>query len=348
MTKSKPQISGISKVYLVTILLTISTTQFVRADDAPEDRDRKSNSHPEREIAELRAAVDELSALVDRKLARANQPLADTAALEKKNRELESQLKLTLKKLEERENDLNEYNELALDLANELEELEASLDNRVAVLNRERDELTSTLKAEREVFEEMRNRWSGEREEMKKLRKLVGSQNELLEKQHAAVKNGATLVDQTRAQLLEEKVVRQKLELQIKALRDRNKELVANLDLLQNPPSISPVFFTRNAAQSEAEFGRVLEEAKAILKRAPRANFHIVGHTCDLGSDEENLTLSKFRARLLADHLGRNGIPEKKLSFEGRGETEPAVDNDSEENRAKNRRTEILVVLPAQ
>ncbi|MEM0896193.1 MAG: OmpA family protein [Verrucomicrobiota bacterium] len=352
MAKSKPQLLYFSKIYLFTISSSLSGIVFSAADDAP-DRPRIVNTEApdapaKKEISELRAAVNELSALVDQRLAADIQPDRRIQQIERENRQLETELKLALEQLEKRERDLNEYSVLTRDLAAELENLEFSLDSRVAVLSRERDELTATLASEREVFEEMRTRWNREREEMTRLKGLLESQEALLRKQDVLVSDGAKLLDQTRAQLVEENVLRQNLEHQCHGLRQQKELLVTELDLLRNPPSISPVFFTRNAAQADAENARVLAEAEAILERAPRATFHIVGHTCDLGSEEDNLTLSKFRARLLADYLGENGVPGEKISFAGQGETEPAVANNSEESRAKNRRTEILVVLPAQ
>ncbi|MBT8185396.1 MAG: OmpA family protein, partial [Eudoraea sp.] len=68
------------------------------------------------------------------------------------------------------------------------------------------------------------------------------------------------------------------------------------------------------------------------------------GHTDDVGSDETNRRLSLARAKSVSDEL-------KKLirgsSFRwkemGMGESKPLVENDTDENRAKNRRVEILV-----
>ncbi|MFC4258050.1 type VI secretion system protein TssL, long form [Marinobacter lacisalsi] len=57
-----------------------------------------------------------------------------------------------------------------------------------------------------------------------------------------------------------------------------------------------------------------------------------------------NWHLSLARATSVSDMLGRNGNLKGRLWPEGRGEAEPLFKNDTAENRARNRRVEILLV----
>jgi hypothetical protein len=67
----------------------------------------------------------------------------------------------------------------------------------------------------------------------------------------------------------------------------------------------------------------------------------IVGHTCDLASDEYNLALSERRAKSVAQFLRENGLGDINLRVSGRGEAEPKYPNDGEDNRSRNRRVEL-------
>lgn len=70
----------------------------------------------------------------------------------------------------------------------------------------------------------------------------------------------------------------------------------------------------------------------------------VIGHTDSTGDDNYNLELSKRRALAVSEHLIAIGFPPNKIRILGRGENEPLFPNDSKENRAQNRRVEVLVV----
>lgn len=73
----------------------------------------------------------------------------------------------------------------------------------------------------------------------------------------------------------------------------------------------------------------------------------MTGHTDDQGTDQYNLDLSNRRAQsvavALATRLGADRFPR---TVSGRGEAEPAVKGTSPEDRAANRRVELLVERP--
>jgi outer membrane protein OmpA-like peptidoglycan-associated protein len=54
--------------------------------------------------------------------------------------------------------------------------------------------------------------------------------------------------------------------------------------------------------------------------------------------------LSQKRANSVASFFSLMGIPKQKIKSIGYGENMPIFDNDSEENRAKNRRVEIRII----
>jgi len=70
----------------------------------------------------------------------------------------------------------------------------------------------------------------------------------------------------------------------------------------------------------------------------------ISGHTDDVGADAANQTLSQKRAGAVLAYLTNAGIAQERLEAKGYGETQPVASNDSDENRALNRRIEFEIL----
>ena len=81
-----------------------------------------------------------------------------------------------------------------------------------------------------------------------------------------------------------------------------------------------------------------------FLKRNPNLKVELAGHTDDVGSEKYNLKLSADRSDVVRQALVDNGIEEKRLMAKGYGATKPLVPNDSDEHRAMNRRTEMIII----
>jgi outer membrane protein OmpA-like peptidoglycan-associated protein len=103
-----------------------------------------------------------------------------------------------------------------------------------------------------------------------------------------------------------------------------------------------------NYATSKAEITKastyILENLITFLKENPKVKIAIHGHTDNVGSMEENMTLSKNRASNVMKYLTDRDIAQSRLSFDGFGPTKPISSNDTEAGRAKNRRTEFVIV----
>ena len=93
---------------------------------------------------------------------------------------------------------------------------------------------------------------------------------------------------------------------------------------------------------AEAKLGRV---ADVLQKQDPKKSILVQGHTDSVGSDEGNLELSEQRAEAVKTFLVARGVPPDRIRSEGKGESQPLTGNDTPEDRANNRRVEI-VVLP--
>lgn len=86
-----------------------------------------------------------------------------------------------------------------------------------------------------------------------------------------------------------------------------------------------------------------LDKLVTVLNKYPDTNIEIHGHTDDKGAINYNQKLSERRSGAVADYLKSKNIDSKRLTTKGFGEEKPVVLNDTEENRAKNRRVEFAI-----
>lgn len=102
--------------------------------------------------------------------------------------------------------------------------------------------------------------------------------------------------------------------------------------------------FESGKATLAAEAYTVLNELVDYLKRKDDEKIEIGGHTDDVGKAEANMILSKDRANTVMSYLVGQGIAAERLTAKGYGFTEPVTDNDTEEGRRTNRRTEVKIL----
>lgn len=87
-----------------------------------------------------------------------------------------------------------------------------------------------------------------------------------------------------------------------------------------------------------------LDELADYLKRKKTLRILLGGHTDNVGSANENLTLSKSRALAVKAYLVKKGVSAGRVRTEGYGMNQPIADNTTASGRAKNRRTEVQIV----
>ena len=87
----------------------------------------------------------------------------------------------------------------------------------------------------------------------------------------------------------------------------------------------------------------ILDGFVDYLKGSPDMRVAIHGHTDNVGSDKDNLALSKGRAKSVNDYMILSGIDDNRLTYKGFGEGKAIATNETEEGRAKNRRTEFII-----
>jgi outer membrane protein OmpA-like peptidoglycan-associated protein len=104
------------------------------------------------------------------------------------------------------------------------------------------------------------------------------------------------------------------------------------------------IFFDVNKFDLKPASTSELDKLAALLLDNPTVRIQLSGHTDNVGKAEDNLVLSNNRAQAVVKYLVAHGIDPQRLTFKGYGATQPVAGNDTEEGRAKNRRTELKVI----
>jgi outer membrane protein OmpA-like peptidoglycan-associated protein len=86
-----------------------------------------------------------------------------------------------------------------------------------------------------------------------------------------------------------------------------------------------------------------LQNLAASLKKYPKTDLLIVGHTDATGTDSYNQGLSQRRANAAKNYLVSQGVASTRVNISGRGESEPIDSNDTADGRAQNRRVEVAI-----
>ena len=107
--------------------------------------------------------------------------------------------------------------------------------------------------------------------------------------------------------------------------------------------TLNDINFPTNSYELTTASRSVIDEFILFLKDNPALRADIQGHTDDVGNDQDNMVLSKNRARTVYEYVINNGIDAGRVSHHGYGETKPVSDNSTEEGRARNRRTVFVI-----
>lgn len=102
--------------------------------------------------------------------------------------------------------------------------------------------------------------------------------------------------------------------------------------------------FKTNSAELQPESDEQMKNIAAILKSYPNIKMQLGGYTDNTGADDYNLKLSQERADSVRQGLIALGAEGNNIDAKGYGSAFPVAPNDTEENRAKNRRIDIRLI----
>jgi outer membrane protein OmpA-like peptidoglycan-associated protein/tetratricopeptide (TPR) repeat protein len=103
------------------------------------------------------------------------------------------------------------------------------------------------------------------------------------------------------------------------------------------------VFFEIASADLKIESKIELDKLVTFLKRNTSIKIEIGGHTDNVGDKKYNLNLSNIRCKAVVEYLIDQKVDPNRLSYKGYGEAVPVADNNTEEGRTLNRRTEFKI-----
>ena len=117
----------------------------------------------------------------------------------------------------------------------------------------------------------------------------------------------------------------------------------------KRPPARAPfvlkgVNFDTGSANLRHEAALRLDLVVDFMKRRKSAAVEISGHTDNVGNAKTNKTLSLKRAQACRDYVISQGVEGSRIKAVGYGGEKPTVPNDTDENRQKNRRIEVVEV----
>jgi len=110
---------------------------------------------------------------------------------------------------------------------------------------------------------------------------------------------------------------------------------------------LNDIFFEYNESNITEPAAFELDKLVQVMQKNPKMVILVKAHTDNRGTDKYNLTLSDRRAKACVQYVMSKGIAENRISGKGMGESEPIVDckdKCTEEDHAKNRRSEFLIV----
>lgn len=107
---------------------------------------------------------------------------------------------------------------------------------------------------------------------------------------------------------------------------------------------LNNVHFDFGKATLRPESFGELEELVNYLKNKDEVKVEIAGHTDNVGNESDNLKLSQQRADAIRNYVIKKGIVAGRILAKGYGSTQPVADNDSDEGRQLNRRTEVRIL----
>ena len=134
-------------------------------------------------------------------------------------------------------------------------------------------------------------------------------------------------------------------------VRDRAKEFgesmkkaVESTTATDKTIQLKNISYDNGSATLSASSKYELDNLVTALNAFPAVNVEIASHTDISGDAATNAVLTSSRAAAVAKYLSDRGISASRLKPRGYGGTKPTVANDTPENMAKNRRTEITIL----
>ncbi|GIV32161.1 MAG: hypothetical protein KatS3mg030_463 [Saprospiraceae bacterium] len=122
------------------------------------------------------------------------------------------------------------------------------------------------------------------------------------------------------------------------------EKAVSATDAKDKVLQLKHLFFESGSDKLSDQSRYEIDNIVAALQKYPQVRIEVAGHTDNTGDPAENLALSQRRAEAVKAAIVAKGIDASRIVAKGYGDTQPIDTNDTEEGRAKNRRTEVRII----
>lgn len=131
-------------------------------------------------------------------------------------------------------------------------------------------------------------------------------------------------------------------------IRSDSANYLATVDVMELSPGdalvLQNIQFEYNSSALTEDSQAGIQMLADFLQRNADLRVELAGHTDDVGGATYNMKLSSERAEVVRNALIDKGVEGSRLTSKGYGATKPLMPNDSEEHRALNRRTEMIII----
>ncbi len=280
----------------------------------------------------------EQKSLTDKYLAEKNDCNDKVAELNASQAILKDQNELLQRRIEDALNDSIVNSKLIAKLKRELE----SLQNQIEILNNKENEILTLSTKERQQA----------------LQELIDKQKDITQKELSILKIKEELsYKDKRLRELERQLAAK--DSTLKSIKEKLKEALSGFSL--NEFSITEkdgklylsfsdkILFSTGSYLLDAKGTNVLKRVSDVLSSQKGIEIIVEGHTDNVtykssgGAIKDNWDLSVLRATTVCRTMVSNGVDPKKIIASGHAEYNPIAENASDEGKAKNRRTEIIL-----
>ncbi len=106
-------------------------------------------------------------------------------------------------------------------------------------------------------------------------------------------------------------------------------------------PGTAIVYFEQSRYELTPETKLSLDSVARLMMSQPQLVAHVPGYTDNVGEQKLNLTLSEYRAKLVAGYLKKQGVSDARLRVDWQGGNALISPGDAEDDKARNRRVVI-------
>lgn len=125
-----------------------------------------------------------------------------------------------------------------------------------------------------------------------------------------------------------------------KILKDLNRSKIFKGQKI----NIDNLYFEANKSEITSESFDVLDEVVTFLQENKDVRIEVGGHTNGTPKPAFCDSLSRVRAKEVAQYLNKKGVKGSQLQFKGYGKRKPIADNQTRTGRKKNQRVEIKIL----